>query len=263
MRSAAAARHDAHHMRPQIHPCRILSWFTPTTEVPLCGHGTLASAAALFYGAGNPAPELRFLTASGPLVVRRAAGGPSAAAAAAGGAGELLEMSLPSAPPDGPLPDEAAMVAALRCGVDAVAWTGLASGLGYGVVRLRDGTSRAQLEALTPDSAALMAAGGGAVRGLIVTCAGEAASSSGGGGGFDFLSRFFGPWIGIPEDPVTGSAHSVLCPYWAAELGRPRLSARQCSARGGDLAVTLEEGGGRVLVAGPATVVVAGSLRLR
>lgn len=78
----------------------------------------------------------------------------------------------------------------------------------------------------------------------------------------DFLSRFFAPWAGIPEDPVTGSAHSVLGPYWARRLGRQRLAARQCSVRGGELRVTVDESAARVEIAGHAVLVLRGRLLL-
>ena len=79
---------------------------------------------------------------------------------------------------------------------------------------------------------------------------------------YDFTSRFFAPWAGIPEDPVTGSAHCVLGPFWASRLGKTRLRARQCSARGGDLWVTVDEAAGRVELAGHAVLVMNGHLLL-
>lgn len=83
---------------------------------------------------------------------------------------------------------------------------------------------------------------------------------AGDGAPHHFLSRFFAPWAGIAEDPVTGSAHSVLGPYWAAQLGRQQLAARQCSARGGELKVEVRAGEGRVVVSGSAVVVMQGRL---
>jgi PhzF family phenazine biosynthesis protein len=80
--------------------------------------------------------------------------------------------------------------------------------------------------------------------------------------GYDFVSRFFAPWSGIDEDPVTGSAHAVLGPYWAARLDKEKLSARQCSPRGGDLFVTVVKGSDRVQVAGQAVLVLKGELFL-
>ena len=85
---------------------------------------------------------------------------------------------------------------------------------------------------------------------------------AGDGAPHDFLSRFFAPWLGIPEDPVTGSAHSVLAPYWARRLGRKQLRARQCSQRGGELRLAVDEGRGRVEIAGQAVIVLKGRLLL-
>ncbi len=76
------------------------------------------------------------------------------------------------------------------------------------------------------------------------------------------MSRFFAPWLGVAEDPVTGSAHTVLAPYWAAQLGKQRLAARQCSKRGGELWVMVDEARGRVEVAGQAVIVLEGYLQL-
>ena len=96
---------------------------------------------------------------------------------------------------------------------------------------------------------------GSEVRGVIVTLKD--------GGTFDFQSRYFAPWVGIPEDPVTGSAHTVLGPYWARRLGSDRLWARQCSARGGQLGLAVDWDGGRVLVDGEAIIVLQGKLRVQ
>ena len=87
-------------------------------------------------------------------------------------------------------------------------------------------------------------------------------SLAGDGQPHHFLSRFFAPWAGIPEDPVTGSAHSVLGPYWARALGRQQLAARQCSARGGELQVEVRQAEGRVVVSGSAVTVFKGELFL-
>lgn len=122
---------------------------------------------------------------------------------------------------------------------------------------LRVQATRAQLEALQPDIAALQAAHtADRIRGVMVTTAG-----AGEPGGFDCLSRYFAPWNGIPEDPVTGSAHTVLGAYWGRVLGKRRLRARQCSPRGGDLTLTVGEE--RITLAGPAFVVLRGELFLR
>ena len=116
---------------------------------------------------------------------------------------------------------------------------------------------QAQLEAIAPDTAALQQSHtADEIRGVSVCLAGGAA------GPYDFVSRYFAPWNGIPEDPVNGSSHTVLGPYWGAALGKTELRARQCSARGGDLWLTLDETQGRVMCAGKATIVLEGRLFL-
>jgi predicted PhzF superfamily epimerase YddE/YHI9 len=95
------------------------------------------------------------------------------------------------------------------------------------------------------------------VRGVIVTILGGQDTS------YDFISRYFAPWVGIPEDPVTGSAHTVLTPYWSEELGgKMELFARQCSPRGGELGLELKPDLGQVLVKGQGTIVLSGTLTL-
>ena len=236
-----------------------LRWFTPTIEVPLCGHATLAAAAALFDGAGNTASQLRFATLSGELRVSRHAA-----------TGELcMDLPLLEAQPELPSPDFAPGSALVAAALQGAAAAGVAldeilyeCSLRYLVIVLKPSDTsqncvpRAVFEALQPDVGAMHAAhkNGGLLVGVILTTAG--------GDGYDFLSRFFGPWAGIDEDPVTGSAHSVLGPLWARKLGRTdgKLAARQCSRRGGELGV--EVAGGRVTVRGQAVMVVRGELLL-
>ncbi len=191
-----------------------LRWFTPAVEVDLCGHATLAAAHVLFTHLGEEAPRLEFRSHSGPLFAERQ--------------GALIALDFPGLPPR-PIAMDDALVAAL--GLTPVAL-------------LRDEDLLAILpdaesvRRLRPDMAALAALD---CRGLIVSAPGEDC---------DFVSRFFAPAVGIDEDPVTGSAHSVLTPYWAARLGKTRLHARQLSDRGGELFCTLL--GDRVEIAGAA-----------
>mmetsp|Transcript_12577 Transcript_12577/g.27159 ORF Transcript_12577/g.27159 Transcript_12577/m.27159 type:complete len:303 (+) Transcript_12577:129-1037(+) len=225
-----------------------LRWFTPTTEVPLCGHATLASAAALF-DRGNQSPSLQFHTLSGVLSVSRQAASPGA---------PLLAMTLPLAAPCDPVPAPCAdlsgpFIKACTGGlpVKEVLFTG-ASNLNYVVVVLQDATTRSQLESIQPDIEGLLGAvSGKQVHGVIVTAPGS--------NGYDVFSRFFGPWMGISEDHVTGSAHSVLGPYWETRLDRSELSARQCSERGGELQLRVDRTAGKVTVCGAATVVIRGT----
>ena len=189
-----------------------LRWFTPSTEVELCGHATLATAHVL----GGTAV---FHTRSGRLTCRAAGG--------------WIEMDFPAWPAtEAPLPS-------LPGGIERCLWSGFA-----GDDWLVELPSAAYVRDLVPDLAGISALGR---RCLVVTAAGEA------GSGFDFVSRVFGPNAGIPEDPVTGSAHCALAPYWASRLGRPELTGYQASRRGGTVRVRLS--GERVVLAGQAVTV--------
>lgn len=202
-----------------------LRWFTPTTEVVLCGHATLASGHILL----GDRQEVRFRTRhAGVLTVARAEAG--------------YALSLPAWKPH-PRPLDA-MIAALGvdpAGVIETLWHEHR----YGVVVLPD---EAAVRACAPDFRAL-AAPGDVVS--IVTAAGEAT---------DIVSRAFAPGAGIDEDPVTGSAHAVVAPYWAERLGRSRFTAFQASARGGRLDCTVE--GDRVVLGGRCVTVIEGRFSL-
>lgn len=197
-------------------PAYDLRWFTPEVEVDLCGHATLAAAAYLFEDVHPDASTLRFATRSGWLSAGRAAEG-------------RIVLDFPAEPPT-PVEADPVVVAAL--GVDVVE-TLAATDLVY-VVATAD-----EVRALTPDFAPLMAM---RARGVMVTAPGDE------GSGFDFVSRWFGPPAGIPEDPVTGSAHVQSAPYWAQRLGRDTLVARQLSARGGTVYCQVD--GDRVTLTG-------------
>jgi PhzF family phenazine biosynthesis protein len=204
-----------------------LRWFTRSAaEVDLCGHATLASAHCLF-GDGLAGP-IRFATRSGVLTVTKRDDG-------------QLAMDFPAAPPI-PVEEPAGLVAAL--GV-SVAWTGLGGDL-FLVALLGDDQT---VRSLSPDLAVL--------RGLptdvvVVTAPADE------GREYDFVSRVFAPKIGLDEDPVTGSAHTVLAPYWAERLGRNMLTGFQASARPGLVGVEVRDG--RVIVSGRAVTIVDGVL---
>jgi predicted PhzF superfamily epimerase YddE/YHI9 len=206
-----------------------LRWFTPTVEMDLCGHATLASAHVLWEeGHAAPGDVLSFDTRSGELkAVKR---------------GEDIELDFPAEPawpvdpPVGLL--EALGVAAPR----AVA----ANRMDYLVALDTEGLVRAVRPAFGP-----LAAACGGKRGVIVTAPSDAAR-------FDFVSRFSAPAAGIDEDPVTGSAHCCLAPYWAGRLGKPGLVGYQASRRGGVVSVRVE--GRRVALGGKAVTVFAGEL---
>jgi PhzF family phenazine biosynthesis protein len=204
-----------------------LRWFSPTLELTLCGHGTLAAAHVLWeVGALAADAPARFATLAGPLVARRGEDG--------------VELDFPAEPAS-----EAAAPPALAEALGVTPrWTGR-NRLDY----LLEVDAEATVRALAPDLARLAAVD---ARGVIVTARAEA-------GAFDFVSRFFAPRAGIPEDFVTGSAHCCLGPYWAERLGRSALTGYQASARGG--VVRVRVGAGRVRLAGRAVTVLRGSLR--
>jgi PhzF family phenazine biosynthesis protein len=204
-----------------------LRWFTPVAEVGLCGHATLASAHVVYETGLVPDGEpVRFESASGPLAARRE--------------DSLLVLDFP-ARPAGPAPLPAGLLAAL--GVSDPVWAGRSED-DFLVVLARE----EDVTGLRPDTVALAGMGS---RGVIVTAPASRP-------GADFVSRFFAPAVGIPEDPVTGSAHCTLAPYWSGRLGRPGLTGYQASARGGTVGVRLE--GDRVLLSGRAVTVFSAHL---
>ena len=200
-----------------------LRWFTPVCEIDLCGHATLASAYVLFRELNEPGESLHFETKSGRLIVTRD--------------GDRLALDLPSRPP-APVQAHPALTRAL-------------GGKPVEILAARDYLVRYQAEqevrSLQPNMEALKGIDRFAV---IVTAPGE---------NCDFVSRFFAPAKGIPEDPVTGSAHCTLIPYWAAQLGKTELHARQISPRGGELFCKLK--GNRVEIAGRAALFLRGTIQ--
>lgn len=178
-----------------------IRWFTPTVEVPLCGHATLASAAVVMERLEPSRRDVVFSSASGPLGVRR------------GGLGYVMDFPVrrcsAAEPPDG-------LGEALGATLAETVWDGFNF-----LVRL---TSAEAVRTLSPDHAAI---GRMPCAGIIVTAAGD--------GEHDCVSRYFAPAKGIAEDPVTGGAHCALAPFWAERLGRTELRAYQASCRGGEL----------------------------
>jgi PhzF family phenazine biosynthesis protein len=204
-----------------------LRWFTPATEVALCGHATLASAHVLWEdGHAGRDHTLEFATRSGRLT-------------AAAGAGSWITLDFPATPP---LP--AAPPPLLGAALGATIVSSFRTPFDW-LVELE---SEAAVGALNPDLSGIREVGG---RGIIVTS--QAASAR-----YDFVSRFFAPAIGIPEDSVTGSAHCALGPLWSARLGREDLVGRQLSPRGGMVRVGLR--GDRVLLGGQAVTTLKGVL---
>jgi predicted PhzF superfamily epimerase YddE/YHI9 len=208
-----------------------LRWFTPKVEVELCGHATLASAFVLMTVLEPARTEVAFRTRSGTLTVKRERFDDK---------GDLLVMDFPSRPA-APAPELAPSVAAALGGRPVETLRGPAL---YAVFETAD-----EVRKLEPDLGAIVRLGGS----LCVTAPADRALP-----GVDFVSRYFAPAAGIPEDPVTGSSFTTLAPYWAARLGKAALRARQVSARGGD--VRCEDRGERVLIAGQARLVITGTI---
>ncbi|MNX75264.1 putative isomerase YddE [compost metagenome] len=203
-----------------------LRWFTPAVEVDLCGHATLASAFVLFEQLGVKDDLLRFATRSGELQVRRD--------------GDKLAMDFPAKQPRAvEIPPGLLQALGLP---DAQA---LYRTDDYLVVI----DDESLIDGLKPDFAALAAFD---VRGVAVT----APSAR-----FDFVSRWFGPRVGVNEDPVTGSAHTSLAPYWAERLAKRSLSAQQGGARKGQLHCQVQDNG-RVIISGQAALYLRGTIHL-
>jgi PhzF family phenazine biosynthesis protein len=216
---------------PNSEGTRKLQWFTPEVEVPLCGHATLATSHVLIREREAEHPLL-FDTLSGLLTVSEDGDG-------------WLRMDFPEDPPKPATPPEG-LLEALNCPTQTPTLLGKK---GW-VLRL---PSEEHVRTMRPDFSRLeKVAVGATALGVIVTAPGE--------GEADFVSRFFGPWVGVDEDPVTGMAHTLLTPYWASELGVASLRAEQLSQRGGELRVRLV--GNRVHVFGKAVTVSRGTLNL-
>ncbi|WP_330329318.1 PhzF family phenazine biosynthesis protein [Streptomyces sp. NBC_00536] len=221
----------AHPLPPGGEADWALRWFTPTAEVDMCGHATLATAHVLA-GTGLAAGPVRFAARCGILTTEAAADG-------------AVTMDFPtSSLTPYELPDALALALG---GVEIRSVHDTAEHIGDLVVELAD--ERAVRE-LRPDLAVLAAY---AKRGLIVTAAAEDPAR-----GYDFVSRGFFPAVGVPEDPVTGSAHTALAPFWAARLGRTELTGLQGSARTGRVTVRLA--GDRTFLTGYAVTVIDGEL---
>jgi PhzF family phenazine biosynthesis protein len=205
--------------REEVSPLR---WFTPGLEVDLCGHATLAAAYVLFQHCFPLLSRITFSTRSGNLVVARD--------------GDLLSMDFPSRPGRAvEVTDQIVSAVGMRPREALLARDLL-------VIFERE----EEVQAFRPDFERIAALDAFA---LIISAPGNTV---------DFVSRFFAPRAGVPEDPVTGSAHCTLVPYWAARLGKHRLVAKQLSARGGDLSCELR--GDRVLISGNAVEYLRGEI---
>ncbi|SFP13289.1 PhzF family phenazine biosynthesis protein [Pseudomonas borbori] len=207
-----------------------IRWFTPVAEVPLCGHATLASAHVLFECYAEPGESIDFICQSGALRVSREAG--------------RLVLDFPVRRTE-PCALTAQVEQAMGMPVQALLVLKAPQGIQELLVIL---PTEAAVRGFRPNLPALAELPG---LGVLITAPGER---------HDFVSRYFAPAIGIDEDPVTGSTHCMLTPYWAERLDKTELSAYQCSARGGELHCRLE--GERVKIAGQAVLVASGRLCL-
>jgi PhzF family phenazine biosynthesis protein len=209
---------------PERPPGFDIRWFTPATEIDLCGHATLASAFVVFHWLDPARTSVTFHSRSGPLVVERG--------------GDLLAMEFPSR-----VPAECEAPAELAAALGGVPAETFASRDLMAVFETED-----EVRSLRPDFAAVTRLHPHAI---IVTAPGRDC---------DFVSRFFAPAVGVPEDPVTGSAHCTLIPFWSRRLGKRTLHARQVSPRGGEL--FCEDLGERVIIAGRAAPFLEGTIEL-
>jgi len=218
-----------------------LRWFAPSREVDLCGHATLASAWIVFHKLDSSLNEVRFMTRSGELVVTRGEGGnvmslPSAESepfTPPPGFAEALGRSFASKPPK-----ELHISAKGGAGARAL-------------IAVWD--TPEQVKALNPGADLKEVA-------MRVDAGSVLATAAGGGDPYDMVSRFFAPYYGVPEDPVTGSAHCALTPFWAKRLNKKILKARQASPRGGDLLCT--DDGARTIIQGDCALFLTGEIEI-
>lgn len=223
--------------------CFGLRWFTPQNEVPLCGHATLASAAVLFHKIKNVNSTLTFVTMSGELKARKEEDG--------------IVLDLPLYPAHPQKLHEVKDLIKTAIGDTLVQDVCYSPDTKKLLVRLSDTYNRSFLESLTVNTENLLQVETtGKVKGLILTLKGEPGGQT---QAFDFYSRYFAPWYGVAEDPVTGSAHTVLSSYWSEQLGKKDLHAFQCSNRGGELIISLRSDG-RVDIKGGTALVLEGTL---
>uniref|UniRef100_A0A3Q3ISG2 Phenazine biosynthesis like protein domain containing n=1 Tax=Monopterus albus TaxID=43700 RepID=A0A3Q3ISG2_MONAL len=213
-----------------------LRWFTPVTEVNLCGHATLASAAVLFQYKKNINPTLVFETRSGDLAVTQQ--------------GEGYVMDFPLNPPTQEDPSEFRDIVEAAVGNHPVQEVCLSSNTKKLLIRLADSCDRSVLSSLKVDPVALRSSDrSGRVKSVIITMKGSPDCQP----GYDFYSRNFAPWV--------GSAHTVLGSYWSKKLGKKKMLAYQCSSRGGELELEVRDNE-RINIAGQAVTVLQGTITL-
>ncbi|KAK6176216.1 hypothetical protein SNE40_014541 [Patella caerulea] len=226
-----------------------LRWFTPSTEVNLCGHATLASAAVLFRKLSNTNPVLQFDTLSGILSVCRN--------------GKLISLNFPLNPSISQTLNDYTDLLKAILDVTLIQEIEYSPNTKKLLVRLKNEVQREQLKNLVFNISSLpLIESSGRIKGVILTLKGtkENGCLDQSGECFDFVSRYFAPWVGIPEDPVTGSAHTVLASYWSKQLDKNDLYAQQCSTRGGEMRIVVKDD--RVEMSGQATITLEGRFNL-
>jgi PhzF family phenazine biosynthesis protein len=209
-----------------------LRWFTPEVEVPLCGHATLATSWVLFHDINLETEQIKFETLSGTLISNKE------------NEGVLMDFPLSKSKPYEP-PEE--LLSSL--GISEYEASQLAKESKKILIHLKDEDEVLKVD---PDFEAMNNVSLEDMIGVIITSLGSPP--------YDFISRFFAPWVGVPEDPVTGSAHTVLTPYWSNILNKKEMLAYQASLRGGELVVRQKEK--RVELIGKAVIVTKGELIL-
>ncbi len=211
-----------------------LRWFTPQVEVNLCGHATLAAAAVLFNEYHLIKDVIKFETLSGQLLARKT--------------DEKIQLNFPLIESSTCEPDEKMLDAIGIQEFEDYAYSEISQDL---LIQLKNMES---VERLSPDFNAMKSVDSSkTIRGVIVTAKGDTH--------YDFVSRFFAPWVGINEDPVTGSAHTQLQPYWSKLLGKNEMKTKQVSSRSGELIVRATKEN-RVEIEGHVTLVIKGKLFL-
>jgi PhzF family phenazine biosynthesis protein len=216
-----------------------LRWFAPDREVDLCGHATLASAWVIFGMLDTTLQDVRFQTRSGELKVTR------------GAHGDVMSLpSAPSEPFDAPAGFAEALGGALKAPAPGELHISARGGAGArALIAVWDSPGQIKALAPQPDLEQVL---------MRIQCGSLLATAAGGGKPYDMVSRFFAPYYGVPEDPVTGSAHCALTPFWAKRLGKSVLKARQASRRGGDLLCT--DAGERTVLQGGCALYLTGEI---
>jgi PhzF family phenazine biosynthesis protein len=218
-----------------------LRWFSPTCEVNMCGHGTLAAAAVLWSTCSNENNQIVFDTLGGALRATITDN-------------SIMSIYLPSSPSTQASFDDFHNIIQPIVGqaavVDECHFSESGSRL---LIRLSDDVTRAQLESLAPDTHSLLEIQQEKVKGVIVTVKSH-------DGQYDFLSRYFAPWWGNHEDHVTGASHTTLVPYWSKVLGKDHFKARQCSSRGGELLASFIESENLVKLTGSCCIIMQGTI---